>query len=93
MLSVERTVDWATTERDLPLVQSPVLIVWGDRDRYFPVRLLERFTSALPHATAAVIAGAGHSVHDDQPAQTTQLIRQFLADAGQVTARDGRRLQ
>jgi 4,5:9,10-diseco-3-hydroxy-5,9,17-trioxoandrosta-1(10),2-diene-4-oate hydrolase len=92
MLSVERTVDWATTERDLPLVQSPALIVWGDRDRYLPVRLVERFTRALPQATTEVIAGAGHSVHDDRPVQTVPHIQRFLADAGQTTPRDGKRL-
>ncbi|GAA1580720.1 2-succinyl-6-hydroxy-2,4-cyclohexadiene-1-carboxy late synthase [Kribbella sancticallisti] len=88
LLRVERTVKWTATERDLGLVRSPVLIVWGARDRYFPVRLIDRFTSALPHVRTEVIADAGHSVHDDRPAQAVPLVRQFLTGTSRTTLRD-----
>lgn len=86
LLRVERTVDWADTERDLPLVVSPVLILWGERDRYFPVRLLERFAGRLPDVRAQVLAGAGHSLHDDCPEQANPLLTTFLAEQGIASA-------
>ncbi|GAB3930329.1 alpha/beta fold hydrolase [Kribbella albertanoniae] len=78
MLRVERGVRWRDTERDLGLIGCPVLILWGDRDRYFPVRLLDRFAHRLPGARTRILSGAGHSLHDDCPAQTYPLLKAFL---------------
>ncbi len=79
LLRVERAVRWADTERDLPLVRRPTLILWGDRDRYFPVRLLPRLTARLPDVEAHVLTGCGHSLHDDRPEQVDPLLTRFLA--------------
>jgi pimeloyl-ACP methyl ester carboxylesterase len=78
MLRVERSVTWADTERDLHLADVPVLLLWGDQDRYLPARLIERFTARLPQVDAHVLAGGGHSLHDDCPDQTYALLLPFL---------------
>jgi pimeloyl-ACP methyl ester carboxylesterase len=52
--------------------------LWGDRDRYFPVRLMARFTSRLPDAEGHTLAGCGHSLHDDCPDQAYPLLTRFL---------------
>lgn len=80
VLRVERSVSWAATERDLHLVRAPVLLLWGDRDRYFPARLAERFVARLPQAEAHIVPGGGHSLHDDCPEETRGLLVPFLAD-------------
>jgi pimeloyl-ACP methyl ester carboxylesterase len=79
MLRVERGVDWTSTEQALGSVRCPVLILWGDRDRYLPVDLLPRFTANLPHAEAHVLKGAGHSLHDDAPDLAYPLLTAFLS--------------
>lgn len=78
MLRIERGVDWRRTEDALSAVACPVLIVWGDHDRYFPLRILGRFTTALPQAQVQVVHGAGHSVHDDDPVATYPTLAEFL---------------
>ena len=78
LLRVERSVNWAGTERDLHLTDVPVLLLWGDRDRYLPARLIERFTAELPRVDAHVLPGAGHSLHDDCPDLTHALLLPFL---------------
>jgi pimeloyl-ACP methyl ester carboxylesterase len=80
LLRVERAVRWADTERDLPLVRCPALILWGDRDRYFPVRLLPRFTGRMPAVDARVLTGCGHSPHDDCPERVDPLLTRFLEE-------------
>ena len=80
LLATERSVTWAQTERDLRLVRCPTLIVWGERDRYFPARSIQRFTGHLPSADVQLVPGAGHSVHDDRPDEVTPRLVQFLAD-------------
>ena len=79
LLRVERAVNWSATERDLPRVRCPTLILWGDRDRYLPARLLPRFTGRLPDVEAHVLAGCGHSLHDDCPERVDPLLTRFLA--------------
>lgn len=78
MLRVERTVRWAETERDLHLVETPVLLLWGSLDRFFPVHLVERFTSRLPAVESHVLENCGHSLHDDCPDRTYALLLPFL---------------
>jgi pimeloyl-ACP methyl ester carboxylesterase len=59
MQRVERRVRWADTERDLDRLSCPTLILWGERDRYFPVRLLDRFTRRTRHAGLTCCPDAG----------------------------------
>jgi pimeloyl-ACP methyl ester carboxylesterase len=53
--------------------------LWGERDRYFPVRLLSRFTGRLRDVEAHTLARCGHSLHDDCPEQVYPLLTRFLA--------------
>src|SRR5215217_303475 len=78
MLRVERSVSWIDTERDLHLVRAPVLLLWGRRDRYFPVRLVDRLTTRLPTVEQHLLPDCGHSLHDDCPEQTYTLLSPFL---------------
>jgi pimeloyl-ACP methyl ester carboxylesterase len=78
MLRVERQVRWTDTERDLHQVLCPTLILWGDRDRYLPVRLLDRFTRRLPDVESHVLPGCGHSLHDDCPDKVYPRLTGFL---------------
>lgn len=78
LLRVERGVRWSDTERDLDRVRCPTLILWGGRDRYFPVRLLDTFARRLPAAEIHTLSDCGHSVHDDCPEQTYPLLTGFL---------------
>ena len=78
MLRVERSVSWAETEANLHLVRAPVLLLWGHDDRYFPVRLVDRFVTRLPTAEHHVLPDCGHSLADDCPEQTHALLSGFL---------------
>jgi pimeloyl-ACP methyl ester carboxylesterase len=78
MLRVERSVSWAQTEADLHLVRAPVLLLWGNQDRYFPVRLIDRFVTRLPRAEHHVLSECGHLLPDDCPEQTYALLSTFL---------------
>jgi pimeloyl-ACP methyl ester carboxylesterase len=79
MLRVDRSVRWSDTERDLDLVDVPVLLLWGGQDRFFPVRFIEGFTARLSSVEAHVVPGGGHSLHDDCPDETSALLLPFLA--------------
>lgn len=86
MLRVERAVRWADTERELDQVRHPTLILWGDRDRYLPVRLLDRFARRLPTADIHTLRGCGHSLHDDCPELVYPMLTRFLSSARGATS-------
>ena len=55
----------------------PVQAIWGESDRIIPVM----HANALPEARRHVLAGAGHMVHIEKPAEVNRLIGEFVAFA------------
>jgi pimeloyl-ACP methyl ester carboxylesterase len=49
----------ATDER-LPTLKMPVLIVWDDADRIFPLSQGETMHSLVPQSQLAIVSGCGH---------------------------------
>jgi 2-succinyl-6-hydroxy-2,4-cyclohexadiene-1-carboxylate synthase len=62
----------------LAALRMPVLLVAGALDAKF-VTAAERMAALLPDATLEVVAGAGHTVHLEQPAAFEALLRRWLA--------------
>lgn len=61
----------------LPGLDVPVLLVAGALDERF-VAAAHDLVGRLPHAEVRVIAGAGHAVHVEQPADCECIVRDFL---------------
>lgn len=60
--------------------ERPVLVAWGDADRYFPLVLGRQLASDFPHATFEIIPGARAFVPEDAPAELARLIREFYRE-------------
>ncbi|QKG24556.1 alpha/beta hydrolase family protein [Actinomadura verrucosospora] len=56
----------------------PVLVVWADRDRLFPLRLGRRLAEAFPRGRLEVVAGSGTFVPHDRPERLAELLAGFL---------------
>jgi pimeloyl-ACP methyl ester carboxylesterase len=70
---------WARVDR---LRSIPTLLCWGLKDRFFPPDLLERWKTALPHATVVPFPEAGHFVHEEAAEELTGAMRRFLNGNG-----------
>jgi pimeloyl-ACP methyl ester carboxylesterase len=68
------------TDRELERIGRPMLVVWGDRDRYQPVDEGRRRTSLMPNASFHVVPG-GHEPWLDDPGRCTRLISEWFAPA------------
>ena len=55
----------------------PVLLVAGSLDAKF-VAAAERMAGLLPHATLAIVDGAGHTVHLERPADFLAALDAWL---------------
>jgi pimeloyl-ACP methyl ester carboxylesterase len=61
-------------------LQAPVLVVWGERDRFIGSEVGIELAAALPNAKFAIIDEAGHYVHMDRPKELARVVTAFLAD-------------
>jgi non-heme chloroperoxidase len=63
-------------------ISVPTLLVWGDRDAWFPREEQDRVTAAIFGARLAVIEGAGHALHWERPDEVASVLTQFLQETG-----------
>ncbi|OOC53739.1 MULTISPECIES: alpha/beta fold hydrolase [Nocardiopsis] len=56
----------------------PVLVVWGQEDTWLPPERGRRLAEAIPGARLHTLAGAGHLVQEDAPAELTAALLDFL---------------
>jgi pimeloyl-ACP methyl ester carboxylesterase len=73
-----RRLSWRKTEEHLDAIIHPVLLIWGEHDRYLDVRLTERFKHRIRNIRVEIIKGCGHSVHEEAPDKANRLIIEFL---------------
>jgi pimeloyl-ACP methyl ester carboxylesterase len=62
----------------LPLMDTPALFIWGDRDRLVPASFERHVVAAIPHAESIVLHDSGHVPQFEHPEQTAELTRAFL---------------
>jgi epoxide hydrolase 4 len=63
----------------LEVVHAPVLVMWGEHDRYFPVTLAHPPARWVTDARVEILPGARHWSHRDQPQRVQALLLDFLA--------------
>jgi pimeloyl-ACP methyl ester carboxylesterase len=61
----------------LDRIHSPVLLVWGDRDRLVFPRGAERILEAVPGSRLELIHGIGHCPQVEAPERFTELLLEF----------------
>jgi len=61
-------------------IQAPAAIIWGDKDAYCPRADQRELRDALRNSRLFTLAGVGHALHWERPADTAALLRAFIAD-------------
>lgn len=78
----------AAAER-LPELEIPVLLAWGEDDRYFKIELAERLAKLIPGSRLVRIPDAVTFVSLDQPVRLANEIGRFLAETSSDDAAGG----
>jgi len=67
-----------------PTISQPTLLIAADRDDITPIEAERRLQGLFPQAELVEIAGVGHLIHYEKPAQAAHAVTRFLApsDAG-----------
>lgn len=61
-------------------IDIPVTVVWGEDDTWVPVDRGRELAALIPGARLRVVPRAGHLVPEDQPAELTAALFEFLYD-------------
>ena len=72
-------VDWQAV---LPCITCPALLMIADPERggMISEQRAAEMQALIPHLQVAHIAGAGHSIHREQPSRFIEVVRTFLAE-------------
>ena len=60
-------------------MQTPVRIIWGERDAWLDPAFAKRLLELLPNSDLKLIREAGHFVMEDAPEEVTRKLRNFFA--------------
>jgi pimeloyl-ACP methyl ester carboxylesterase len=77
LLSDWNDQDFATPER-LAALKTPTLILWGGKDRLFPLADGRRFVAAIPGSHLIVYPNAGHLLQEEAPGASAADVSAFL---------------
>ncbi|MCC5932941.1 MAG: alpha/beta hydrolase [Balneolales bacterium] len=61
------------------LESTPVLIIWGEHDRWIPVQNAHRIAAAIPHAQLIIYEDAGHVPMEEIPLRSAADVSAFLS--------------
>ena len=61
-------------------VEMPVLVIWGERDRYLDAELAEPDRNWVPNVRVERLPDASHWVQLDQPEEVNALLLEFLSN-------------
>lgn len=65
---------------EMKKIERPVLVVWGDRDRYLGKELAEPPASLVPNARVVHVPGASHWVQNDAADRVNELLLGFVQE-------------
>jgi len=60
-------------------IEAPVLVIWGQKDRYLGAELAEPAAKWVPNVRVERLTDASHWVQIDQPARVNALVLDFLS--------------
>ena len=66
------------TVRRLPLITSPTLVLWGDKDKTNALELGQQTHDLLPDSTLVVFEGVGHALYREAPERFVATVTDFL---------------
>jgi pimeloyl-ACP methyl ester carboxylesterase len=66
-------------------VNAPTLIVWGDRDAFFPASEQQALTASIAGSQLLIYENAGHALHWEEPRRVAADLLRFIEGLPQVS--------
>ena len=68
------------SDEELSRIEAPTLVIWGAKDRFFPVSHAERAHRLIPDSRLEVLTNAGHVSTFDEPERVSSLLAGFFGE-------------
>ena len=75
----DRGVADAALAEQVPTIDLPVLIIWGENDPLIPVDSAHKMKEALPQAKLVIYENVGHIAMEEVPGESAAEVRAFMA--------------
>ncbi|MDF5715740.1 MAG: alpha/beta fold hydrolase [Rhizonema sp. NSF051] len=62
----------------LPTLQIPMLLIWGQKDRWVPPALAQQFAQYNQNLQLLTLENVGHCPHDESPEQVNKIILDWI---------------
>lgn len=72
--------------RHIQRVRAPTLLMWGERDRWVPLSLIEAWRRDLPRSQVKVYPGVGHIPMEEIPELTAWDAHEFLSAGSELSS-------
>ncbi|MBL7849812.1 MAG: alpha/beta hydrolase [Cyclobacteriaceae bacterium] len=79
--------NYAEVQKRLGEIEIPVLIVWGDKDPFFPVSVGDRSAMAIKYSTMITYKDTGHFIPEERPAKLVNDLRRFILNRDLIRGR------
>jgi len=61
-------------------ISVPVLVIWGEEDEVVPLSVGKNFKRDIPNSELVILPKCGHMPPEEEPRETTRVIKQFLSN-------------
>ncbi|MEL7533910.1 MAG: alpha/beta hydrolase [Bacteroidota bacterium] len=65
---------------ELPRIQAPTMIIWGEKDRWLPLSNAYHFLNVLPQAKLIIYEDLGHIPMEEAPKETAEDVKEFMQE-------------
>ncbi len=63
---------------DLPKLNKPTLLIWGEKDEQVPVKYAQRLNREIPNSQLVQVSKAGHLLPFDAPGAVAEVLADFV---------------
>ena len=84
--------DLEPLDRDLPALETPLVLVVGEQDRFVPPRDADYVRRRVPGAVVRTLAGLGHLAHEERPSEIAEIVMGAMASRAELASPDGEHL-
>ena len=67
-------------EDEMPHIQAPTLIIWGEQDRVLNYRNAQVFNDLIPDSRKVILPNIGHAPMIETPKESAALMTEFIRD-------------
>lgn len=78
LVAFTKSGGYGSFAEQLPEIQQPTLIIWGENDQILGIKDASQFESLIPQSQLVWLSNCGHVPHLEQPLLTAEAILKFL---------------